>query len=172
MEKAVNVCWLRRDLRLFDNAALYHALQSGKPVLVFFIFDSDILDKLSDKKDKRVNFIYRQLEKLNEQLQQYGSSLTVKYGVPKKAFLELLKEYRVQEVFTNRDYEPYAIARDKEIEALLQEKNVRFQTFKDQVMFEKEEVLKSDGTPYTVFTPYSNKWKERLAQEIYSRLCF
>ena len=166
MEKTVvNVCWLRRDLRLFDNAALYHALQAGQPVLVFFIFDSDILDKLSDKKDKRVSFIHEQLEKLNKQLQEKDSSLIVKYGPPKMAFLELLQEYRVQEVFTNRDYEPYARARDMEIEELLAGKNIGFQTFKDQVIFEKEEILKSDGTAYTVFTPYSNKWKGKLAQK-------
>ena len=166
MDKAVvNVCWLRRDLRLFDNAALYHALQSEQPVLVLFIFDRNILEKLSDKKDKRVSFIHKQLEKLNEQLQKKGSSLIVKHEVPKRAFLELLEEYRVQGVFTNRDYEPYAISRDEEIGNFLADKNIDFLTFKDQVIFEKQEILKSDGTPYTVFTPYSNRWKERLAKQ-------
>ncbi len=165
MEENVSVCWLRRDLRLFDNAALFHALQSKNPVLVFFIFDSQILHKLEDRKDRRVNFIYQQLERLNRQLQRHGSSLVVKYGVPKKAFLELLSEYRVQDVFTNRDYEPYATERDSKIGALLAEKHISFHTFKDQVIFEKDEIIKSDGTPYTVFTPYSNKWKQQLAQE-------
>lgn len=166
MEKtAINICWLRRDLRLFDNAALYYALKSDYKVVVFFIFDSLILDKLSNRKDKRLSFIHGQLEKLNEQLQQKGSSLVVKFGAPKKAFKELLSEFKVNQVFTNRDYEPYAMARDKEIEELLKSKNIDFRTFKDQVIFERDEVLKNDGTPYTVFTPYSNKWKERLAQE-------
>ena len=166
MEKAeVNVCWLRRDLRLFDHAALYHALSSGRPVVVFFIFDTWILDKLSDRKDKRVDFIHRQLQKLNKQLQEKGSSLIVKHGSPKEAFLELLPEYSVRDVFANRDYEPYATARDREVKELLEERNIGFHTFKDQVIFEKNEIVKNDGTPYTVFTPYSNKWKEKLAQE-------
>ena len=165
MEKNVSVCWLRRDLRLFDNAALFHALQSKYPVLVFFIFDKQILDKLQDRKDRRVNFILQLLERLEKQVQEYGSSLVVKYGVPEKAFLELLSEYRVQDVFTNCDYEPYATERESKIGALLAEKHIGFHTFKDQVIFEKDEITKSDGTPYTVFTPFSKKWKQQLAQE-------
>ncbi|MFD1079582.1 deoxyribodipyrimidine photo-lyase, partial [Longispora fulva] len=161
----VAVVWLRRDLRLFDNAALYHALNSGSQVLIMFIFDKNILDKLQDKKDKRVDFIYRQLEKINSELHQYNSSLLVYHNTPKKAFEELLSNFDVQEVFTNRDYEPYALERDREINDLLESKNIPFQTFKDQVIFERSEVMKPDGSPYTVFTPYSNKWKERLHQE-------
>lgn len=169
MEEAVtqkiSVCWLRRDLRLFDNTALYHALKSGFPVLVVFIFDTEILEKLPQKKDKRVAFIHEQLEKINKQLQEKGSSLVVYNTSPKKAFLELLSEYKVQEIFTNEDYEPYAIWRDREIKELTEKKGVEFHYFKDQVIFAKNEILKPDGAPYTVFTPYSKKWKERFYRE-------
>lgn len=169
MEKAVtqkiSVCWLRRDLRLFDNAALYQALKSEFPVLVIFIFDRNILGKLADKSDKRVAFIYHRLEKINKELQEKGSELKVFNATPKKAFLELFSQYDVQEIFLNHDFEPYAIARDLEISNLASEKAINFHTFKDQVIFEKDEVLKPDGTPYTVFTPYSKKWKEKFFRE-------
>lgn len=165
VRKKITVCWLRRDLRLFDNAALYHALKSDLPVLVIFIFDKNILDRLSDKKDKRVEFIQQNLEKLNRELQKHGSSLLVLHETPKKAFQKLLKDFVVQKVYTNHDYEPYAIKRDKEIGEFLQENRIEFNTFKDQVIFERSEVMKPDDTPYTVFTPYSKKWKERLFGE-------
>ncbi len=161
----IAVCWLRRDLRLFDNAALFHALNSGYPVLVVFIFDRDILDKLASTKDRRVAFIHEHLEIINSELQEKKSALEVFHTTPKEAFKELLSKYEVREVFTNRDYEPYAISRDKEIKALVEENKANFHSFKDQVLFEKSEVLKPDGTPYTVFTPYSKRWKERFFQE-------
>lgn len=164
MEKAVaekiSVCWLRRDLRLFDNAALEKALKSPFRVLVIFIFDVNILDQLPDAKDKRVVFIHRQLEKINRDLQKKGSGLSVYNTTPEKAFQELFSEYNVQEIFANHDYEPYAISRDREIEKLASENGAAFYSFKDQVIFEKDEILKPDGDPYTVFTPYSKKWKE------------
>ena len=161
----ISVCWLRRDLRLFDNTSLYHALKSGLPVLVVFIFDTEILQKLPQKKDKRMAFIHDQLKKINKQLQEKGSSLLVFNNTPKKAFLKLLSEYEVQEIFTNEDYEPYAISRDREIKELAEKKGVEFHSFKDQVIFAKNETLKPDDSPYTVFTPYSKKWKERFYRE-------
>jgi deoxyribodipyrimidine photo-lyase len=163
-EEGIAICWLRRDLRLFDNTALYHALNSGRPVQVIFIFDPAILNTLSNKKDRRVNFIYRQLEKINAELSQFGASLLVLHDLPKKAFEKLIFEYPVQEVFINHDYEPYARTRDKEVSEFLLAHGVEFHSYKDQVVFEKDDVLKPDGTPYTVFTPYSKKWKEKLYQ--------
>ena len=160
--QGVAICWLRRDLRLFDNAALYHALNSGLLVQVIFIFDPAILDTLPDRKDRRVAFIHAQLEKINARLAEMGASLLVLHEVPKKAFEKLIFDYPVREVFTNHDYEPYARRRDKEVEEVLKENNIAFRSFKDQVIFEKAEIMKSDGTPYTVFTPYSRKWKEHL----------
>lgn len=166
MEKTLGtdiaVCWLRRDLRLFDNAALSHALQSGLPVLVIFVFDPAILKTLPDKNDRRVAFIHRQLQNLNEQLSRHSSSLLVLHDLPKKAFQKLIFEYPVKEVFANHDYEPYARQRDKEISDLLAAEGIGFTTFKDQVIFEKNEIVKPDGTPYTVFTPYSKQWKHQL----------
>ncbi len=165
IDKKISVCWLRRDLRLFDNASLYHALKNEHPVMVIFIFDRHILDKLSNSKDRRVAFIHGQLSRINNELQEKGSALEVYNTTPKKAFKELLSKYEVQGVFTNRDYEPYAITRDEEIKELLEKNGTKFHSFKDQVLFEKEEILKPDETPYTVFTPYSKKWKERYFKE-------
>jgi len=133
-------------------------------VQVIFIFDPAILNTLSNKKDRRVNFIYRQLEKINAELSQFGASLLVLHDLPKKAFEKLIFEYPVQEVFINHDYEPYARTRDKEVSEFLLAHGVEFHSYKDQVVFEKDDVLKPDGTPYTVFTPYSKKWKEKLYQ--------
>lgn len=169
MEKTVgekvSVFWLRRDLRLFDNAALFHALKGDYPVLVVFIFDRIILDRLSSNEDRRVAFIHQQLVKINRALQEENSALEVFHTTPEKAFEKLLSKYEVQDVFTNRDYEPYAISRDKEIQALIAENGANFHSFKDQVIFEEAEILKPDETPYTVFTPYSKRWKERFFQE-------
>lgn len=166
MEKTT-VFWFRRDLRLHDNAGLYHALQQGGPVLPLFIFDRNILDDLSDKQDARVGFIHRELIKIKEELEKTGSSLLIKYGYPEAVWKELLSRYDIAAVYTNHDYEPYAKARDLAVERLLQEKNIPFHTFKDHLIFEKGEILKKDGTPYTVFTPYSRKWLGKL-QEVTS----
>ncbi|MEG9328697.1 deoxyribodipyrimidine photo-lyase [Salinimicrobium catena] len=165
IDKKISVCWLRRDLRLFDNAALKEALKSPFRVLVIFIFDRNILDELPDSQDKRVVFIHRQLEKIHRELQEKGSGLMVFNATPKKAVQQLLSEYEVQDIYTNRDYEPYAISRDREIAELAEENSVEFHTFKDQVIFEKDEILKPDGDPYTVFTPYSKRWKESFFKE-------
>lgn len=162
MSKEISIFWFRRDLRLDDNAALYHALHLGKPVLPIFIFDEIILSKLENKHDKRVDFIQRTLTELKSELKKLGSDLLVFHGTPFRVYEKLTSEYEVKSVFTNHDYEPYAQERDAEIAALLNEKGASFQTFKDQCIFEKDEVLKDDGKPYTVYTPYSKKCKAKL----------
>lgn len=156
------ICWLRRDLRLDDQAALWHALSAGMPVLPVFIFDRHILDKLEDRSDRRVEFIHQALAGIQAKLRHQGSSLEVYYGTPETVFPELIRKYRVHSVYTNHDYEPYARERDRQVAELLQKAGVGFRTFKDQVLLEKDEVLKDDGKPYTVFTPYSRKWRSVL----------
>jgi deoxyribodipyrimidine photo-lyase len=158
----VSLFWFRRDLRLHDNAGLYHALKGPNPVLCLFIFDRDILDKLEDRDDARVTFIYNTINKLNEELQEQNSSILIKYNKPEQAWEEILNEYHVTAVYTNHDYEPYAKQRDGEVGAMLKAKGIHFKTFKDQVIFERDEVLKDDGKPYTVFTPYKNKWMKKV----------
>lgn len=158
----VNIFWFRRDLRLKDNAGLYYALKAGKRLMPIFIFDRNILDKLEDKADRRVMFIKEALTEMQEELVAMGSSLHVFYGTPEEIFNGLMKKWKVGNVFTNHDYEPYAIKRDQLIKKILEIDACQFHTHKDQVIFEKEEVLKDDGKPYTVFTPYSRKWKAKL----------
>ncbi|MCY7421304.1 MAG: DNA photolyase family protein [Chitinophagaceae bacterium] len=162
MAQSVNIIWFRRDLRLQDNAALYYALKAGKPVVPVFIFDRDILDLLEDKRDRRVEFIRAAIVEMNDGLLKQGSSMEVIYGFPSEVFSALFKKYEVDTVFTNHDYESYAKERDAEIKKILALNKVQFSTFKDHVILEKDEVLKDDGTPYTVFTPYSRKWKATL----------
>ena len=166
----IAIFWHRRDLRMNDNAGLFQALGSGLKVLPVFIFDTQILDKLSSRKDARVEFIHVNLEKLKSKYEKYGGSMLVKTGKPQEIFRELIKELNIKAVFTNADYEPYARERDDEISKLLNQAGIEFQVFKDHVIFEKDEVMKADGTPYTVYTPYMRRWKERLQQtgpEIY-----
>ena len=160
--KSLNVFWFRRDLRLKDNAGLFHALQSGLPVLPIFIFDRNILDQLENKRDARIAFIHEALSVMQKTLVSLQSSLEVFYGKPVEVFSLLAEKYQIEKVFTNEDYEPYALERDAQVEKGLGEKGIGFQAFKDQVIFSKQEVLKDDGTPYTVFTPYSKKWKTLL----------
>ncbi|WP_428328750.1 cryptochrome/photolyase family protein [Mucilaginibacter sp.] len=159
---SVSVFWFRRDLRLDDNAGLYHALKSEYPVLPIFIFDKEILDKLADKDDARVTFIYQTIEHIDKELHTHGSSLQVYYDKPENAWEKLLKEYDVKQVFTNHDYEPYAKTRDEKVGKYLQKQNISLNTYKDQVIFEKDEVIKDDGKPYTVYTPYQRKWYQAL----------
>lgn len=154
--------WHRRDLRLEDNAGLYEALKSGSHVQPIFIFDTNILDKLEDKSDARVTFIHTELLRLNEELKALGSTLKVYYGNPTTLWTKILKEIQPSAVYTNRDYEPYAKERDTAVEQILTEHNTPFLTFKDHVIFETDEILKDDGTPYVVYTPYSRKWKQKL----------
>lgn len=150
-----------------DNRGLSNALSSGLPVLPIFIFDTEILDRLEDRSDKRVTFIYQAISEIKEALEKKGSSIEVMYGSPAEVFKRLIKKYDVNTVFTNHDYEPYAIKRDGEIASMLKESSIGFQTYKDQVIFEKLEVAKDDGKPYTVFTPYSKRWKSLLKEEDY-----
>lgn len=162
MTQKTTIFWFRRDLRLDDNAGLYHALKSNNPVLCLFIFDRAILDKLGDKKDTRVTFIYDTIKTLQQELEDRSSSLLVIYDRVENAWEQVLQDYEVAAVYTNHDYEPYAIERDEAIAKLLNKHHIDFKTHKDQVIFEKNEVTKDDGKPYTVFTPYSKKWKQKL----------
>jgi deoxyribodipyrimidine photo-lyase len=164
MPVSVNIIWFRRDLRLNDNAALYHSLKTGKQVVPIFIFDSNILRQLEDKHDRRVSFIYAALLEMQEALIKFGSSLEVYYGSPLEVFQKLADKYQIEGVYTNHDYEPYAQERDLSIASFLESKHISFNTFKDQVIFEKTEVVKDDGKPYTIFTPYSRKWKAKLTE--------
>lgn len=157
-----SIFWFRRDLRLNDNAGLYHALKSGNTILSIFIFDKDILDKLSNKGDLRVNFIHKVISDLKRELNNLGSDLAVFYGKPLEVFKELSQKYAISAVFTNHDYEPYAIKRDKEVKDFLMSKTIDFKSFKDQVIFEKDEIVKDDGKPYVVYTPFSKAWKNKL----------
>jgi deoxyribodipyrimidine photo-lyase len=158
----VAVFWFRRDLRLHDNAGLYHALKAETPVLPLFIFDTDILNDLQDKKDARVTFIHDQLVKINEQLKKKGSSILIKHGRPEEVYKSLLDEFTIKTVYTNHDYEPYAQSRDEQIKALLHKNGIEIFTFKDQVIFEKDEIMTDAGNPYKVYTPYKNKWLAKL----------
>lgn len=158
----VTFFWFRRDLRLTDNVGLYRALTSGHYVVCGFIFDSEILDDLEDKRDGRVQFIRQELERLRRELRQCGSDIVVRYGKPRDIWRNWIEEFPIAQVHANRDYEPYARLRDDAIAALMGESGILFQTHKDQVIFDRDEVVKADGKPYTVYTPYSKLWRERL----------
>ncbi len=158
----VNIFWFRRDLRLNDNHGLLKALQAGLPVLPIFIFDNNILDKLDKPFQLRVQFIHQSLVSIDATLRKHGSGLTVLQGTPVQSFKQLLKAYQVKNVFTNRDYEKYGQERDRLVADLMKSNGIGFHDFKDQVIFEALEVAKDDGKPYTVFTPYSRKWKFNL----------
>ena len=154
------IFWFRRDLRINDNHGLFMALKAHENVLPIFIFDPEILDKLP-KNDARVTFIYNQLKEVNTQLKE-NCSIQTYHGKPADIFEQITEMYNVEAVYTNHDYEPYAIQRDNTIKALLACKNITFNTFKDQVIFERNEVTKDDGTPYKVYTPYSKKWLKQF----------
>ncbi|MES2241110.1 MAG: deoxyribodipyrimidine photo-lyase [Bacteroidota bacterium] len=158
---AVSFFWFRRDLRLEDNIGLFQALKSEYPVIPLFIFDEAILESLP-KDDARVNFIYESLAKINAQLQQIGSSLFIKKGQTQNVWKSLIEEFDVKEVFFNKDYEPFALERDEAICQLLEKNHTITYSFKDQVIFEEKEITKADGLPYTVYTPYKNKWLEKF----------
>ncbi|WP_028281820.1 cryptochrome/photolyase family protein [Olleya marilimosa] len=170
MKTPLNIFWFRRDLRLDDNVGFLNALKSDHPVLPIFIFDKAILDHLP-KDDARVTFIYNTLQNMRNTLQEeHQSSIAMYHDNPKDVFKTLMDEYTIDTVFTNHDYEPYATKRDKEIEEILSENKIKFKTYKDQVIFEKDEVVKKDGDPYVVYTPYMRVWKENfksLELEIY-----
>ena len=162
MMKEVSIFWFRRDLRLEDNAGLWKALKSGHPVVPIFIFDRNILDKLEDKSDARVSFLHQRLTELQHELTGMSSSLHVFYGTPAEAMNTLSKTYTVKSVFLNRDYEPYARERDEFVFNYWSEHEVPLIGAKDHVIFEKNEVVKADGTPYLVFSPYGKAWRKKL----------
>ncbi len=159
----MTIFWFRRDLRLEDNTAFYHALNESELVLPIFIFDKNILEHLT-KDDARITFIHKELVKINEKLKIVNKSLSVFYGTPFEVFNELIKNENIDKIYTNRDYEPYARKRDFELNELFKNNHIEFKTCKDQVIFEKNEVVKDDGSPYVVYTPFSKKWKDKLAQ--------
>lgn len=159
----IAVFCFRRDLRLNDNTGLYHALKSPYPVLPVFIFDPDILNQFEKPENGQVQFIHNQLQKLNRKVRQYGSSIIIDFCKPILFFEKLSKEYNIKAVYTNEDYELSARRRDSEIEKYLISKGIEFHYYKDQVIFGKDDILKDNGTPYTVFTPYSKRWKQKLS---------
>ncbi len=161
MEK-LSIFWFRRDFRLEDNTGLYYAYNNEQQVLPLFIFDKNILDDLEDKNDARVGFIHCEITEISKSLKEFGSSLMVKYGNPLDVYKDLMEEYDIQSIYTNRDYEPYAKERDEAVEKLLKEKDIPIYDFKDQVIFEKDEILNGSGEHYKVFTPYSRIWLEKF----------
>jgi deoxyribodipyrimidine photo-lyase len=156
------IFWFRRDLRLNDNTALFYALRENTTVLPVFIFDTNILGELEDKKDKRVSFIWQMINEIQNELFSLGASLRVLMGDPKTVWKQLVEDYHPSYVYVNEDYEPYARKREADISAFLKNNNIEFKVYKDQVIFSKNDVIKNDGSPYTVFTPYSVKWKQRF----------
>jgi len=159
MKQSINILWFTSDLTLSDNTAWYYALRSELPVLPIFIFDKNILELLENKQDARVEFIHETLSQIQEELLAKGSTLKVLYDTPLHVFEILSSLFSIENVFTNHDYEPYAKKREEEVSDLFQKLNIKLLTFKDQVIFEMAEIVKDDGKPYTVFTPYSRKWK-------------
>ena len=164
MAGKISVFWFRRDLRIDDNTGLRNALQGNHPVMALFIFDQNIIDELP-KNDPRLTFIYTSLQSINTYLAEHGSSLKIFTGSPIQIWKMLIREYDIDTVFVNKDYEPYARKRDLELMNLLNENNIKYFSFKDQVIFEADDVLKNNGEPYTVFTPYKKKWREKFRQQ-------
>lgn len=167
MAGKLNIFWFRRDLRLDDNVGFLEALKGVHPVMPIFIFDKNILDKLDQKDDSRLTFIHGALQHMRDALQdEHGSSIAMYYGKPEEVFKDIVSDHDLGAVYTNRDYEPYAHERDKRIKDLLAENDIAFHTYKDQVIYERGEVLKQDGDPYVVYTPYKNKWFERFRESV------
>ena len=165
MRDRISIFWFRRDLRLSDNHGLFEALESTENVLPIFIFDTEILSKLENKEDKRVDFIVQVLQVLNSFLEKTGKSIKILQGNPLQVFKKLTEDHEIENVFCNEDYEPSALKRDQEISDFLSQKNIGFQSYKDQVHFHKEDILKSDGTPYSIYTPYSKQWLLKYESE-------
>jgi deoxyribodipyrimidine photo-lyase len=161
----ISIFWFRRDLRMDDNAGLYHALRGANPVLGLFIFDTHILDKLEDRDDARVTFLHREVTRLQKDFRERGGDLLVRYGSPQKVWESLLEEFPVRAVYTNRDYETYAKVRDRSIAELCKDRQIPFLDFKDHVIFDRSEVVKDNGDPYVVFTPYSRTWRKKLEEK-------
>lgn len=166
----VVVFWFRRDLRLEDNLGLSKALATGVPVLPIFIFDKGILGKLEDRFDRRLDYIHQSLDKINHELKGLGATLNTFHGDPLKIYQTLHEKYEIHGVYCNRDYEPSAIQRDREIFDFFKSAGILFKATKDQVIFDKNDILKSDGTPYTVYTPYAKRWRENLESTNYAEI--
>ncbi|NVK52686.1 MAG: deoxyribodipyrimidine photo-lyase [Flavobacteriaceae bacterium] len=165
MKTKVSFFWFRRDLRLKDNRGLSNALQFGNKIIPLFIFDEEILNSLP-KNDARITFIYQTLEQLNNELKKFNTTLLIVKGNPIQVWCDLSNKYDIDSVYTNKDYEPYAIKRDAKVKEILAAKNIQFYSFKDQVIFEEFDIVKADGKPYTVYTPYKNKWKQTFDKAI------
>lgn len=165
LNSSLNLCWLRRDLRIEDNHALSQALNHGPTTLVF-VFDEKILGSLNNKTDPRVSFIYDSLIEIETKLNEYGSSLIILYGDPVQEIPRLAQDLKVTNVFCNRDYEPYAKERDRKVSEALSQLSIKFNAIKDSVIFEKNEVLSNTLSTYKVFTPYKNKWIEKITNPI------
>jgi len=171
MQKAL--VWLRRDLRLYDNAALSHALKESEQVWVTFIFDTDILKPLIQgeldsnglKHDRRVDFIWQGLKQIDDELKKLGGGLIVRFGKPVECIPQIAKELGINTVFTNHDYEPSAIKRDEQVKNFLEKLDIHFESFKDQVIFEKKEILTNSNTVFSIFTPYKNNWLKTLQEK-------
>ena len=163
MSKTYTLFWFRRDLRLNDNAALFQALNAGNEVIPLFIFDTNILDKLENRADSRVQFIHESLAFIQQKLEVHGSSLLIRHGKPIDIISSIISEFAINQVVAGTDYEPYSLRRDKEIKEVLNQHNISFTTYTDHILFKPGEVMKPDGTPYSIFTPFSRKWKERLS---------
>jgi len=167
----VSVFWFRRDLRLEDNIGLYHALKGKNHVIPLFIFDEDILEDLP-KQDARVTFIYESLQRIHMELKKHNSSLLTRKGIVKEVWQDLIDQFNIKEVYFNKDYEPYSIKRDLNIINFLNSKGIPTFTFKDQVIFEENDIFKADAKPYTVYTPYKNKWLQKLQLADYNSIIY
>lgn len=165
LQPSVSIFWFRRDLRLHDNKGLFNALQESPAVMPIFIFDTDILSQLPAPNDARITFIYECLQSIQQRCIEYNSSLQVYFGKPIEIFRNLCSHYTISSVYVNKDYEPYGITRDTEIAEFLKTHNITFNSYKDHVIFEHNEVVKKDGTPYTIYTPYSAAWKQKLSNQ-------
>lgn len=165
-KEKIAIFWFRRDLRIEDNHGLFQALNSGYKVLPIFIFDPNILNRFEDKNDRRVDYIYQALQNIDKKLAKFNSGIEHFFKTPIEVFEELVSKYNIEKVFCNHDYEPKAIHRDLEVQNFLKTKSIDFHSYKDQVCYEKYDILKADNTPYTVFTPYSKKWKLLLNNEL------
>lgn len=161
LPREVCLFWFRRDLRLHDNAGLFYALKENKKVLPVFIFDQNILNSLNPR-DLRVVFIHQTISEIKKQLQNLGSDLLVFYGEPIEVFKNLVDKLPICSVYTNHDYEPKARLRDVNVEAYLKQKQIVFKSYKDQTLFEKDEIKTDAGNPYTVYTPYKKKYLSLL----------
>lgn len=161
---ASSLVWFRRDLRDYDHAALYHALTSSTQVYCVFVFDRDILDRLNNPQDRRVEFIWHALQELKTALQKHGSDLIVRYGSAKQEIVALAQSLQVSTVFCNRDYEPLAVQRDEWVQAQLAQHGIGFEQYQDHVLFERDQILSLQGKPYSVFSPYRNAVLKRLSE--------